>query len=88
VQHHALDRLDGRGEIGDQMMRIGIEADDRRVARKVAMLSSNCAAAENLVVHARQEILLKSADGVPPRSIAFQIPVRIDRTRPDCVSAL
>src|ERR1035437_2546422 len=64
VQHRVLDRLDPRRKVGDQMMRVGIEADDGRVRQKRRDALVRAVRAENLVVHARQQIRLKTADGL------------------------
>ena len=78
VQHPALDRLDGRRKVGDQMMRIGIEADDGRVRQKRRDGLIRTVRGENLVVHARQIILLKPADGFRRAQHRLPDPVRVE----------
>ena len=42
VQHLVLDRLDGRREVGDQVVRVGIEADHHRVGQELGDLVVAC----------------------------------------------
>ena len=63
VQHLALNRLHRRRKIGNQMVRVGIEADDDRIGQKRGDVLVRPLRAEDFVIHARQKIRLKTANG-------------------------
>jgi hypothetical protein len=63
VQHFVLDRLDGGREIRDQMVRVAVQADHHGVAEECGELFIRAAHREQVVVHARQKILLETANG-------------------------
>ncbi len=89
VQHLVLNRLNRRRKIGNEMVRIGIEADDGRVREKRGDVLIRFVRREDFVVHARQEILLKAADGFrrAENRPARCAPGRISPAR-GCVSGL
>ncbi len=64
VQHLVLDGLNRRRKIRNQVMRVGVEADDGRVRQKTRDVFLRTLRAENLVVHARQKIPVKTANGL------------------------
>ncbi len=63
VQHLVLNRFNRRRKIGNEMVRIGIEADDGRVRQKRRDVLVRTVRREDFVIHARQKILLEAADG-------------------------
>jgi hypothetical protein len=64
VQNHVLNRLDGRRKIGDQVMRLGVQANDGCVRQEGGNPLVGTVRSENPVIYARQKILLESADGL------------------------
>ena len=62
MQHLVLDGLDRRREIGDQVMRIRIEANHDGVGEELSDLVVRAVGLEDLVIDVRQEILRKTAD--------------------------
>ena len=63
VQRLVLNLLNGRRKIGNQMMRFGVETDNRGVGKKRGDGLVRALRAENLVVNARHEVMLEAADG-------------------------
>jgi hypothetical protein len=60
---HVLDGLDGGREVGDQMVRVRIEADDNGVGKKLSYLVIAAVRVEDGLVNAGNEILPKTANG-------------------------
>ena len=62
VQHAVLDRLDGRGKIRDQVMRVRVQAQHHGVRHELRNTLIRIVGLKNLVVDAGQIILLKPAN--------------------------
>src|SRR5450759_203173 len=78
VQHLVLDGLNRRRKIRNQVMRVGVEADDGRVRQKARDVFIRTLRAENLFVHARQKIPVKTADGLRGAQNGLANAVRIE----------
>ncbi len=64
VQDGVLDHLDGRREIGDEMVLVGIEADDDGIGEKPGEGFIGVPRREKFLVDAGEAILLEAADGL------------------------
>ena len=63
VQHLVLDALNRGWKIRNQVMGIGVEADNGRIRQEAGDVFIRTVRLENLFVHARQKVLPEAADG-------------------------
>jgi len=63
MQDFILDGFDGGREVGDEVMRIGIKADDDGIGKKPGDLVVGAEGVEDFAIDIREEILVKAADG-------------------------